>query len=380
MRLLIYETTHHETLPGILDLAEIYFEKVDVFLRESTYQNLYARVLPEDKWLSASFTRQSVNESNRDFIRRAVTALKQNNYSHFHISTLDNNLLYFALSICDQKKVHISLSVQAINEYLASKYNSIRDISESFSKLYFHKRIQHYRVFFPLMKDALHKSLPSSTVEFIPSRFFQGNQSNSNVPNKFFKIIIPGSVDPIRRDYDFVLSFLKKSIFDLTKKKPVELIILGSNKTDYALKFLSELETFSSADCKIKYYQDYVQQAEYENQLAGADIIWSPVRIDTVGIRGTPEIYGESTATGLTADLLLSPMPALLPAGFKIPEHYEDAIYLYESEEKLRDLFLKFMDEKTEGTRDRISGSLSFFVKENFRSSFERLMSFDPIS
>jgi hypothetical protein len=378
MRLLIYETTHHETLPGILDLAEIYFEKVDVYLKESTYQNICGGVKPEDKWTSASFIRQSGNESNQDFIRTVVGALKNNNYSHFHISTLDNNLLYFASHLYNQKKVHVSLSVQAINEYCAFRYNSFRDITESIAKLYFHKKIRHYRVFFPLMKEVLSKHLANSTVQFIPSRFFQETQVHPDKTNNYFKIVIPGSVDPNRRDYHFALSFLKKSLPSLTKERPIEVTILGSNKTEYTVKFLSELEVLASPACRIKYYKEYVAQTEYENELAAADLIWSPVRIRTVGIRGTSEIYGTSTATGLMADLLFCATPALLPEGFKIPEHYEDAIFLYDSEEKLTELLLKFIHEGTVTNKNKISESLSFFVKNNFRSSFERLMNISP--
>src|SRR5882672_11209659 len=104
MKLVIYETTHHETLPSILDLSEVYFKYVAVFLKETTYQNLCSDAAPEHQWPHTIFFRQAENYPNRNFIRDAVEHFKNNNCSHFHISTLDNNLFYFAWLINGLKK------------------------------------------------------------------------------------------------------------------------------------------------------------------------------------------------------------------------------------------------------------------------------------
>ena len=91
--LVIYETTHHETLPALLDLASMYFENIAVFLREMTYQNI-SSIRPEEQWQKTAFFRQAETVSNRAFIREAVKFAGNGRYTHFHISTLDNNLLY----------------------------------------------------------------------------------------------------------------------------------------------------------------------------------------------------------------------------------------------------------------------------------------------
>ncbi len=373
MKLLIYETTHHETLPAILDLSETYFETVSVFLKENTYLNLCSSGNPGYKWPNANFFCQSHTEANRGFIKRAISFFSNNNYTHFHISTLDNNMLYFAYHLSKIKNIHLSLSVQAINEYSAYKYKTIRDISETAAKFFFHKQIKHYRVFFPLMENMLEQKMPGTTAVFIPSRFFTG-QLNDKKDLPVFRIVIPGSVDPNRRDYEFVLKFVKDFISRIIEIKPVELIILGSCNTGYGLKFMNQLSALARPGFTIKSYDGYIPQSEYESQLSQAEIIWSPVCIDTLGIRGTREIYGKSTATGLTADLLFNTNPALVPDGFMIPEHYQDALISYSSPDGLANWIIRFMREGTNDIQKKIFQSFSFFVKENFQAPFEKLM------
>ncbi len=376
-RLLIYETTHHETLPSLLDLAELYFESVTVFLREITYQNICGSEAA-GKWKNTVFFRQSARVSNREFIRNAIQYAGNNGYTHFHISTLDNNLLYFAILLRRLPGLHISLSIQAINGYRAFRFKNLRDITESFAKLYFHRRIRHYRFFFPKMAEAFHQGMPQANCQFIPSRFLSELRPEKPGENEYLRIVIPGSINPQRRDYEFVVSFVADNLPAIASEKGIELVLLGNINTPYGLKLLDELKTKISDDLHIKYYFEYVPQLEYEQQLAKADIIWSPIHIKTRGIRGTPEIYGISMATGLIADLLLSCRPALVPVGFVIPEHYQDALIPYDSPSALAERIMEFVYGFDENRNSRIRNALSFFSVENFKSAFEELMHVTP--
>ncbi|HZK63682.1 MAG TPA: hypothetical protein VFC34_06025, partial [Puia sp.] len=199
-RLLIYETTHHETLPAILDLAALYFEKVTVFLREMTYQNI-CRTPGEIKWKNTVFVRQSATVSNRIFIRDALHFARRNGITHFHISTLDNNMLYFAMGLVRLPELYISLSIHAVNEYRKYKARNLRDLTESLAKLFFHRRVGHYRVLSPGMIDIFHQNFPGTSCQFIPSRFFAAPQAGIREKKDYLKIVIPGTVDPNRRDY-----------------------------------------------------------------------------------------------------------------------------------------------------------------------------------
>jgi hypothetical protein len=371
--LLIYETNHHETLPAMLDLAELYFEHISVFLKELSYQNICS-IPAEERWPKVHFYRQAKSVSNRAFIRKAVQFSLSNHYTHFHISTLDNNLLYFAAELFRLRGVQLSLSVQAVRGYSAFKFGNLRDITESLAKLIFHRRIRHYRVFFPRMKEVLHQHFPGANCQFIPSRFYSGKQNKPGNRASFLKIVIPGSVNPARRDYTFASAFVRDYLSEIAARNPIELVILGNISSAYGLKLKGELKAIESEQLVIKYYFDYIPQAEYELQLATADIIWSPVNINTKSIRGTPEVYGYSMATGLIADQLFSNCPTLVPAGFEIPEHFENATIVYESGPDLAARIVKLMTGQGNSRNDKIYSELSFFSRDHFRREFEDLL------
>ncbi len=371
--LVIYETTHHETLPALLDLASMYFENITVFLREITYQNICS-IRPEDKWPKAVFFRQAETVSNRAFIREAVQFAGNGGYTHFHISTLDNNLLYFAVALHRLRRLHISLSVQAVHGYKSCQYRSLRDVTESLAKMVFHRRIRHYRVFFPGMKEVFLQQFPRNHCHFIPSRFFSGKPDSAGGNADFLKLIIPGSISASRRNYAFVVDFTRDYLLEIAAKSAIELVLLGDINTAYGLKLRNELKAYETDRLHIRYYQGYVSQSEYEQQLAAADIIWSPVNINTKSIRGIAETYGISMATGLVADLLFICRPALVPEGFAIPEHYQESLITYDSPSALARRLTELIDDLDENRSIRIFNALSFFSKENFKKEFEELM------
>jgi hypothetical protein len=285
--------------------------------------------------------------------------------------------LYFAAELFRLRGVQLSLSVQAVRGYSAFKFGNLRDITESLAKLIFHRRIRHYRVFFPRMKDVLHQYFPGANCQFIPSRFYSGKQNNPGNGTNFLKMVIPGSINPARRDYTFAAAFVRDYLSEIAARNPIELVMLGNISSAYGLRLKDELKTNESGHLVIKYYFDYVPQAEYEQQLASADIIWSPVNINTKSIRGIPEMYGYSMATGLIADQLFSSCPTLVPAGFEIPEHFESAMSVYESAPDLAAQIVKLITDRDNDRNGRIYNALSFFSKDHFRREFEDLFAFD---
>jgi hypothetical protein len=371
--LLIYETSHHENLPALLDLAELYFEKVTVFLPEISFQNICSTDA-ETKWQKTVFFRQSNDISNREFIRDAIRFARNNGYTHFHISTLDNNLLYFAIGLLRLHGMHVSLTVHAVNEYGAYRFNNLRAITESIAKLYFHRRIRHFRVLSPGMKAVLQQKFRGTSCHFIPSRFFSGLPEVRE--NKdFLKIVIPGGIDPGRRDYGFVQSFIRNHLSVLVSEKTIELVLLGNINSPYGSGLKEALNAYASLNLRIKYYSDYIPEAEYERQLREADLIWSPLIVHTKSMRGAAEKYGLSKSTGLIADLLLTCRPVLVPVEFDIPEHFQELMITYDSPSALAERISGFIHDFDNDRIARIYHSLSFFSKENFKKDFGEFMS-----
>lgn len=375
--IVIYETTHHENLPALLDLCEARFGRVIIFLRESSMRNLTGNENPVERWPSTVFIVQNAICSNRAFIRRMFALIKECRYSHLHLSTLDNNLLYLSLQLCMAGNVRISLTLHEVNAWFTYPLRSLRDWSESVAKLALHRQIQHYSVFLPAMAAALHRRMPYSTAVFIPSRFYERRPGAGGSDDDVFTIVIPGSVDPNRRNYGFVADFFEEWLNrDRAPARRVRLVMLGDSRSLYGVDIVKRLQALISERFEICAFIDgYIPETRYEEELSRAHLLWSPLQLYKKGSRQNPEVYGETTASGLTADLLLNNTPALTPAAFVLPEVFRAALLPYASAEDLGAILDRLLTDTAwlPQLRREIDAAFSFFRKENFYADFDLL-------
>jgi hypothetical protein len=371
--IVVYETTHHENLPALLDLCESRFPRVTVFLRESSWQNLSGQLSPSARWPKTEFIRQPAGSPNRPFIRRLFVFLHRNRCSHLHLSTLDNNLLVFTLRIAVAGNVHVSLTVHEVNAWFADSYRSVRSVSESLAKRFLRRRIKHYTFFLPAIADNFRQRMPGSVTEFIPSRFYSGGAAGKETSH--FTIVIPGTVESNRRDYESVAAFFEA----WRHPRPVRLVLLGDSDSAYGATVVARLTRLESPLFKLVSYKGYVPGSLYEQQLCEAQLIWSPLRIHKRGSHDEPETYGLTTASGLTADLLLNNIPALVPEEFNAAGPFIKALLRYSSTDDRRDDIARHLEQLLDdGTwtaqlRCEIDAAFNWFRKENFLAAFDRL-------
>jgi hypothetical protein len=377
-KIVIYETTHHENLPALLDLSETHFTQIAVFLRELSFHHLSGQGSPAERWPRTEFFIQPAGCGNRRFIRQLFAFLRRRQYSHLHLSTLDNNLLVFAFRLAIAGPVHLSLTVHEVNEYFSSSFRTVRDISESIAKFCLRRQIRHYTFFLPAMAERFSQRLPEATTVFIPSRFYTGHPPVINEPAAtkpppdHFKIIIPGSVDPNRRNYTEVVEALTHHPLP----HPIELVILGDCQTGHGAEIIASLQNLEFPNFRLRFFKGYVSETVYEQEIRTADVLWSPLRLHKTSSRNSPETYGQTTASGLTADLLLNNAPALVPAGFIIPELFRAAILPYSTMEEALDIIRRMIADEAgyRKLRTDIHLAFAYFSKDNFSAPFQELM------
>ncbi|HEY4286420.1 MAG TPA: hypothetical protein VGN00_04920 [Puia sp.] len=407
--IIIYETTHHENLPALLDLSEANFSRVVVWLQALSYENLSGKGSPAQRWPKTQFVVQETGCPNRTFIRRMFGFLKKEGFSHLHLGTLDNNLLFFACKLWSKPYLHVSLTVHEVNEYFALSVASLRDVTESVAKWVLHRRIGHHTMFLPAMAGRFKQRLPGTVAVFIPSRFYQSPAPGASTtqapatassltaqtpagvapaaqtpaaatPIPPFRVVIPGSVDPNRRNYDEVVNFFTDWLTRaIVPSRPIELVILGDSNTPFGTRIIAALQNLGSPFFRLIHYQGYVPELVYERQIETADLLWSPLKVNKKSSRNSPETYGQTTASGLTADLLLNNIPALAPAGFDLPGSFQPALLSYSSPADLHTTFRRLLEDTIyyRQLRGQIHAAFSWFAKENFNKAFELLTGLD---
>src|SRR5690349_11841716 len=97
-KLLIYETTHYETLPAIVELALERFEQITI--------NVVSPDIPEScnhfpvfKSNKIKWVIKPGDQANWSFIKQLFQELTNDNYTHFLINSLDHNLYYFSMQL-----------------------------------------------------------------------------------------------------------------------------------------------------------------------------------------------------------------------------------------------------------------------------------------
>jgi hypothetical protein len=243
--------------------------------------------------------------------------------------------------------------------------------------------------------------MPQATAAFIPSRFYRlpaappatataaspatataappataTTAAASPANARPFTIVIPGSVDGNRRDYGFVTDFFRHWLPGrAASERPIRLVILGDSHSPEATAIVASLKGLESARFAVLTFDGYVPESIYEQQLAAADLLWSPLRLQKLGSRNNPEVYGQTTASGLTADLLLNDTPALVPEGLILPDLFQEALLPYRSAEEVGGQLKRLVndDEWLPQLRVKINARFMFFAKENFYPAFDRL-------
>jgi hypothetical protein len=161
--------------------------------------------------------------------------------------------------------------------------------------------------------------------------------------------------------------------------RPIELVILGDSNSAYGAGIVAQLQRLESPFFRLVHYRGYVPGLVYEQRIETADILWSPLNVNKKSSRNSRETYGQTTASGLTADLLLNHAPALAPAGFQLPGPFGAALLSYGSPEELNAIFERLLKDPAylPALRGRIHTAFSFFVKENFSANFRSLTGLD---
>ena len=373
--IVIYETTHHENLPALLDLCEARFPRVIVLLKDSSWQNLSGRQSPSQRWPKTEFIRQPPGSPNRPFIRRLFSVVRRQRCSHLHLSTLDNNLLVFVLRIAMAGNIHVSLTVHEVNDWFSDTYHGMRGFSETLAKRILRRRIRHYTFFLPMIAESFRQRMSEAVTAFLPSRFYSGGASHNAGPSRSdgppFTIVIPGSVEANRRDYESVASFFET----WRPEVPVRLVLLGDSDSAYGSAIVQRLGSLESDRLQCCHFKGYIPETVYERHLREADLIWSPLQVDKRGSHDEPETYGVTTASGLTADLLLNDIPALVPEEFGLPEPFSKALLPYASTDDIaRHLGRLLTDNQWRaGLHRDIDAAFRFFRKENFYEAFDSL-------
>lgn len=155
------------------------------------------------------------------------------------------------------------------------------------------------------------------------------------------RVVLPGSVNVNRKDYDVIHSALQEVIPLLENK--LELIFLGRPVANTGLATLKKFAKLSNEMFSFKGFDNGVKSEVFERTLSEADFILGSVKIRT-SRKIYIECYGLSKISGIESDIVSSQRPALINADYSIDNRLSDVCETYYDSDDLAAKLLRWVN------------------------------------
>lgn len=374
-KLLIYETTHYETLPALVELAIEQFEQVTIYAASPDIVES-CRHFPVFQNKKIKWVTKTKEQPNRAFIHQLFQELTQDNYSHFFINSLDHNLYYFSRKLSAvYRNIHTVLNVHTIHDYTSSSYSSVLNISESLAKKKLHRFIKYHRVLAPAMPAYLKSRLKNTEVEYIPGMFYSSFPATDFTQTPF-RIVVPGTVEAKRREYEIIPTVIRLMGERLGKDQKIELAILGNGNTSFGKELEKKIREVMWSGISLITFDREVDYDTYSSYYSSAHLIWSPLRLNMESIRGVPEINGLSNSAGLIVDFVHYAHPTLIPSGIQFDDQLDPSFFRYTGPEEAAVQLSYFIHGPgiLQQRQKEIMQVCSAYTVDKFRPAFKKLM------
>ncbi len=341
--------------------AEVLRSTILLFSKISNYQLTIFTTL--DILTEAGFSEESSdslnvilkksNETDSTFFQRNIELINKHNY--LLINTLQRKFYIY-----NNLKINIPIALRVHNshffwsgifenkKYSLTKYKLlIKEIYkfEFLQRKKFLQKVDYF--FFPSEKSiefaVKHYTLLKSKAHLFPLNF--QNNSSKVSETKIKTIVVPGKVDPLRKDLDFLIAFVK-----MLHEKPIDfainLVFLGVTEGEIANHFMEKLKIYSSVHLNIISFPNIVSAETYATYLLSCDLILCPIFTNTV-FQLSKEIYGKTKVSGGVNDAINFGKWCFVPSSYSVDTSLNKQILTYDSVE---DLYVKVKNKFTDGS------------------------------
>ena len=291
-------------------------------------------------------------ETESAFIQRNIDEINSNNY--LLINSLQRKFhIYNKLNF----RIPIAVRVHNVNYYwsdsLSTKKYTLSNyklfIKEIYKSEFLHRKqfLQKVNYFFFPSESVLNYTLQHYPNLQTKAYLFPLNFQN-NIPkipeNNVKTIIIPGKVDPMRKDFDLLTAFIKmlhKKALDFS----IELVFLGITEGTDANRFIDNLKQYTSTKVNIVHFTTIVPSEVYSNYLQNCAIVLCPIYTQTI-FQLSKEIYGKTKVSGGINDAINFGKWCFVPTNYVVDSMLNKQVLTYDTVE---DLYSKIIHTLTEG-------------------------------
>ena len=328
MKIAIIEKGHFEVTYTLIQLFDNDRNEITIFIDNQSYEqlaHLLHQKLNRYKWVIQK------KESNREFIKLMFDQLGNTNFNLIYFNTIADNFIHYAWYIRKLRHKNIVMTLHDCKGFFNySPSLNIRKAVRFAGKRKLIKIMPAFNVITETLIPFLQKKLHGKKPVFnIPGALFE---PENFVPTKYtageiIKIVVPGSVDIRRRNYDLVLDFLKE--VKATGLK-VSVTLLGSFRKYHSESIYSKCIQQVQSNMNLHIYkEDTVSQKEFDKVIKETHFIWMPLNRFAAVTDGVKEEYGKTISTGNTGDIIRHAKPFFAPSFFAIDTALQKSGYQY---------------------------------------------------
>jgi hypothetical protein len=324
----IFEMEHYEGAYPVIQLFDMPANQLVIFTDAATYgrfADLFKADVNRFQWEILDRTKGKWR-----FFRQLYKAAKKHNLDLFYLNTISNNHLFYAWVIGLLRIARVVVTVHDINCLFKSQRSAqLRQMIHHIGKKALIKRVQEYNVVSDTMIEYLRETTGSSVqVHNIPGAVFESEQAALTI-NDRLHLVVPGSLDKKRRDYQQVFELLKAAE---ASQLPLHITLLGGHSDDYGKAIIQQAAALKTTYATIGFYDErVVHQEEFDKQLNAAHFIFIPSVINTAICFSIPETYGITKSSGNMFDVIKHARPFISPQSLRISATLESSCFRYTS-------------------------------------------------
>ena len=343
MKVCIFESEHFESAYPVIKFFDDPKNELFIFTTPETYNRftgMFKKDIHKYHWIILSSTK-----SRFHFFLQMRREIENIQPALFFINTIPNNHYLFARLIKQLKNIRVIVTIHDINCMFRAKWSfNPKQLLRRSGKKSIVRGVKEFNVISDTMIPYLaEKSGGKKVIHNIPGSVFEKKHKEVVIEN-FIHLVIPGSVDRKRRNYEevFALAELAEN-----RKINLQITILGGHRDEYGKSVIKKSRDYSSTIVSFNSYDtDVVAQDEFDNQMNLAHFIYIPSVIHTAICDNIQETYGVTKSSGSIFDVVKHAKPFIIPQQLKVPANLESSGFRYASVTAIAGLLEQLLQEK----------------------------------
>ncbi len=344
MKVGIYETDHFEGAYPVIRLFDNGKNQITIFTNENTFrqfQYLFENDIKNYHWV----IKRSA-ESKYRFISGIFKTARKKQFDILYLNTIADNHAFYAALIASLRNTRVIVTLHDINGYFKFRpAASVRRWIRYVGKRWLIKEVKEFNVVSTTMVDYLKKKLPfNKQVHCVPGCVFEETKHHDTGIITSIEIVVPGTIDSRRRNYEFVFDLLEKIN---EKNLPIRITLLGGVHNVFGKAIIDQCKQYILRRNNLRFFQDkVVDQPIFDKHMDDAHFIFIPSVVNTVLSDGIPETYGISISSGNIFDVIKHAKPFITPTLLKIPDDLKSSCFTYQNAEEIISFLVKMLTDQ----------------------------------